>query len=208
MSIPVNTNGDTSFWNKYQSEKFAEIGLSNLAQSRDSLILRISTEIQSIEIRTTNFETFSGKIYNFTKKVSLNPDQQSKEVQNKWLSNKTAIKPTTARQVYELSKKLSIDTIPSEEQIKRWPIGADGMSYIIEYATPSTYSFKSYWEPSTSRYTLKEAAAIDNFTKELKATLELYTCFDTFINSLPAGTYHAGGILAITTTKKRLWKRR
>jgi hypothetical protein len=208
ISIPMTSRGDTSFWYKYQHEKFAEIGIEDLIHSKDSLVLRVSTEIQMVEIHMANFNTFTGKVYNFTKRVLREPYQQDREMRNKFLFNEKALKKTTARQIYELFKKFSIDTIPSQEQIKRWPMGFDGMSYIIEYATPSTYSFKSYWEPASSRYTLKEAAAIDNFTKELRAKLELYTSFDSFINSLPTGTYRAGGISVITTKKKQWWKNR
>lgn len=176
------------------------MGISNLIYSKDSLVLRFSTEIQAVEIRTADFKTFSGTLYNFTKKYV--PDSGQQEKQNKLLFNKTAIDKTTARQIYETFKKLSIDTVPSQEQIKRWPILSDGMIYVIEYATPSVYSFKSYGEPWVSRIELKEAAAIDDLVRELKVSLQLYTSFDSFINSLPVGTYHAGGISLITTSKE------
>ncbi len=178
------------------------MGMSNLIYSKDTMVLRFSTEIQAVEIRTADFKTFSGTLYNFTKKYVPDSCQQEKEKQSKLLFNKTAINKTAARQIYETFKKLSIDTVPSQEQIERWPMFSDGISYVIEYATPSVYSFKSYGEPWGSRNELKEAAAIDDLVRELKVSLPLYTSFDSFINSLPVGTYHAGGISLITTSKE------
>jgi hypothetical protein len=211
ISIPMTSSGDTSLSYQFQTERFAQIGLSSLVYSTDSLVLRFSTEIQAVEIRTADFKTFSGYLYNFTTRHSPYSREQNKETPNKLLFNKTALNKKTARQIYETFEKLSISDIPSEEKIKGRSIGSDGMTYIVENATPSTYSFKTYWEPSITRNRMKEVVPVDDFFRELRATLDMYTSFDSFVNSLPAGTYHAGGILTITTskeTKKRSRKNR
>ncbi|MNY75210.1 hypothetical protein D3C86_2144330 [compost metagenome] len=77
------------------------------------------------------------------------------------------------------------------------------MSYIIEHKTFSAYTFKTYWQPSLSRHQLKEAATLDDFIKEVEAKLELGTSYQAFLNKLPPGTYHTGGITTYTTSRKK-----
>lgn len=199
VSVPFYKSGDTSGHYKTQRKRIAQMKMRDPFVSKDSLLLRISSENWSVEIISTDLKTFAGRQYFFTKEVVPSGEQE-----NKGLLFKT--KPMSKSQalaVYEAFQKKSISSIPSENDIRGWSLGADGVSYLIEYSNPSTYSFKSYWEPSSSRYRLVEAAAVDDFVKEVEAKLELASSFLAFLNKLPAGTYHTGGITAYTNTGKK-----
>lgn len=199
VSVPVYKSGDTTLHYKTQRERIAQMKMRDPFVSKDSFLLRVSSENWSVEIISADLKTFEGRQYFFTKQVEPSGEQENKRL----LFKTKPMSKSQALAVYDTFQKKSISSIPSENDIRGWPLGADGVSYLIEYSNPSTYSFKSYWEPSSSRYRLVEAAAVDDFVKELNEKLELRTSFYAFLDKLPSGTYHAGGIAAYTNKGKK-----
>lgn len=199
VSVPVYKSGDTTLHYKWQRQRIASMKMMDPLASNYRLMLRISCENWSVEVKSINLKTISGRQYFYTRKVA----QQGGNSDGKLLFRVKRIRRSDALAILESFKKYSIASIPDQQDIPRWPFGADGMSYLIEYKTYSTYTFKSYWEPSSSRYELKEAAAIDGFVKEIEAKLELGTLFLAFLDKLPSGTYHTGGISTYTNRRKK-----
>lgn len=198
VSVPVYKSGDTTLSYKTQCKRIAQMKMRDPLISKDSFLLRVSTENWAVEVISADLRTFEGRQYFFTKQVVPSGGRGSEEL----LYKSKSMNKSQTLAVYEAFRKKSISSIPSESDIVGWPLGFDGTIYLIEYASPSTYSFKSYWEPSSSRYRLVEAAAVDDFVKEVEAKLELASSFLAFLNKLPAGTYHTGGITTHTNTEK------
>lgn len=199
VSVPLHKSGDTTGHYKIQRERIVRMKMRDPLVFRDSFLLRISNESWSVEVISADLKTFGGQRYFFTKQVVPSGGPEGKEL----LFKTKPMSQSQALAVYEAFKKYSVASIPSERDIAGWPLGADGVSYLIEHSGPSTYSFKSYWEPSSQRYRLKQAEAVDNFVKEVEVKLELATSFLAFLNKLPAGTYQTGGMNVYTNTSKK-----
>ena len=201
--VPTYGNGDTTLWFKWQQEKFEKAGLKNLTQTTDTLHFRFASEIQAVDIWTTNFLTFSGTLTNFT--TSYDPDghKREKKKEDKFFSESKHLDTSTARQVYELFIEKSIFEILPQDSINNWTDGLDGTTYFIEHSTKNSYSFKDYWTPSIFKDKVDEAKRFHEITERLEELLNLRQLFGQFINSLPYGTYRAGGIAIITTSKTR-----
>ncbi|SEJ84416.1 hypothetical protein SAMN05216327_12417 [Dyadobacter sp. SG02] len=199
VSIPVYKSGDTTLHYKWQRERIARMKMIDPLASNYAFLLRISCENWSVEIKSINFKTISGRQYFFTREVAAQSGNSDRDL----LFKVKRISRADALAIYQAFKKDSIKSIPDEQAIRGWPLGADGMSYLIEYKTYSAYTFKTYWEPSSSRHRLKEAAAIDDFVKAIEARLGLGKSFLAFLNTLPPGTYHTGGITVHTNTGKK-----
>lgn len=198
ISIPVYKSGDTSLHYKWQRERIADMKMIDPLASKYMFMMRISCENWSVELSSLNRKFLSGRLYLVTKKVDMSADSDGKI-----LFKAKRISPSDVMAIYRAFERYSIDTIPDQNVIHRWPLVFDGMTYIVEYKTFSTYTFKTYTEPSSSGYYVKEAAVIADFIKEIEARLELGTSYLAFLNKLPPGTYHTGGITTYTNTGKK-----
>ncbi|WP_375447547.1 hypothetical protein [uncultured Fibrella sp.] len=202
LSIPLYGSGDTSLWFNWQKEKFSQVGLLDLVTATDSLHVRLSTETQAVDIWTSDLKTFHGSFANFTTRYDPEKIRNPSKKQDRIFSRKVALSPAVAGQIHALIDELTILSIPTSEQIEGWGLGADGNTYLIEQSTPSQYTFKEYWTPSTFKDRLKEAAIIQQFIDELDTRLQMKSSFRTFINTLPKGTYRAGGLMLITSSSR------
>jgi hypothetical protein len=199
ISIPMYGMSDTTLWYKWQQKSFEQIGLPNLATSKDSLHFRFSTETQAVDIWTADYKTFYGTFSNFT--TSEDNDKHPKP--SKFYSNKTSLDTAISRKIYDIFRELSIFEIPTDASIKGWFPGNDGDEYVIEYSTPAKYSFKTYWTPSEYKDKIKEAELIYNLATRLEVVLEMRKSFGTFINTLPLGCYHSGSMFIMCTSKHK-----
>lgn len=199
VSVPVYKSGDTTGYYKILRQRIAQMKMHDPIASNYALLLRVSCENWSVEVRSINLKTISGTVYFFTRKVGTPGGNSDGE----FFFKKKRMSRSKALAISQSFQKHEIASIPDQKDIRRWPFGSDGMDYLIEHKDHSTYTFKTYWEPSSSRYQVKEAAAIDDFIREIESTLELPASFLTFLNKLPRGTYHTGGITAYTNTGKK-----
>ena len=193
--IPCYKNGQVSLWYRWTQNNNNKAGLPDLSQTTDTLHFRFSTETQAIDIWTKDYKVFKGTFANHT------TSEPCKDClikgKSKYYSRKYDLDSSTAREVYDLFCKLSIFRIPNQDSIKGWTNGFDGEEFIIEYSTPSHYSFKEYWSPDGYKNEIKEAALIDSLANQLKSKLEMNISFHAFIDLLPSGTYHAGSYILI-----------
>ena len=198
--VPTYKDGDTTLWFKLQQEKFEKAGLSDLTKSTDALHFRFSSEIQAVDIWTTDFLTFSGTQTNFTTSYNPNGHKRKKEI---FFSKANLIDTATAMKVYNLFIEKSIFEIAPQDSIKDWSSGKDGVTYFIEYTTSNIYSFKDYWSPETFKNKITAAKNIYEIAQKLEELLNLEQSFGHFINSLPSGTYRGGGIEIIMNSKRK-----
>lgn len=208
LEIPIDNNGDTTFWYRILQKKIGHIGLSELTKSKDSLHFRISTETQVIEIWTSDFKVFNGVFTNFATSYCRKNYKRKHPKPDKYYINQTVLDSAKARHVFNVFDSLSVFSIPTEDSIEGWLGGFDGITYIIECTTPSKYTFKSYWSPHYYKNEIKEAYIIDSLVKHLESTLSMRASFEVFISTLPSGCYSVGGAMVTCRQKTKKHKRR
>jgi hypothetical protein len=202
LDFPLN---DSSFWEGMRLKNLKKLGLSDLTKSKVNLHFRLASEIQVVDIWSTDNKRFDGILVNFTSRYDKMEQKIGKSKANKYFTKKVNLDTTKAREVYNLFRNLSVFTIPTDLSIKGWQKGDDGVTYIIEHSTPTTYSFKDYWTPSYYKDEIKEAETIDSLVREVDKTLQMKHSFAVFIQTLPYGCYMAGS--NIFTCKENKVKR-
>jgi hypothetical protein len=82
--------------------------------------------------------------------------------------------------------------IPTEDSIKGWERGFDGITYKIEYSTKHYYSFKTYWTP-TAQDSLKEAIQVQSFIDSAFLLSNANETWRVFEKSIPFECYMNDG---------------
>jgi hypothetical protein len=208
ISIPLMKNGDTTYcWNWIDGLE-SDLDLPHLIDSKDSINFRFWMSGQAIDIWTPDNKTYYGKITNYTKSYeSYNMEKQTQKA-SKTYYNQTLIDTALARKVAGLYQ--SIIFVPSEDSIKGWSSGFDGVIYVFETSTSSNYSFKKYWTPAAQDSTLKEARQIQAFVENIYAILGLENEYEKFFQTLAPGayTYDDFRIMTKPTARQRKkWER-
>ncbi|MBB2147232.1 hypothetical protein GM921_17155 [Pedobacter sp. LMG 31464] len=179
--------GDTA-WFKRDKEFQRTLNLKDFEKSSDEFNFRFQNLGQVIEI-TKDSSSIDGYITNYiyhTKKSTRNKTET--------LSNKITLSSEQAKSIYNIVLKSKILNLQSDNKIKNWKKGFDGITYVIEHADKKTYWLKNYWTPS-AQDSIPEALMILNFVKKLSDTLNLKETYTTFKNDLPKnGCYNSGGM--------------
>lgn len=207
IQISVYRNKDTTLWYTWTKENIQKIGLQDLTKTTQPLHFRFWTGRQAVDIWTSDNRTFEGKFISYTREYDPEKYKTDKPRPEKFYSKVDAIDTATARQVYEFAHSQRLFEVPFQDSIKGWSNGTDGDTYLVEFATPTSYSLKDYWTPQIQKG-ISEAAIIDTVFKYLKETLNMNRVWTIFINGLPKGCYHAGSLFIICNDKKTKKKNR
>lgn len=164
IDVKIYKNGDTSLWYKWRTELGEKLQLDKLVNSTDSLHFRFWQDGQAVDIWTNDYKTFKGTVTNYLKKYSKISSCKENTKHQKVYTNKIPLDTLQAREAYNLIIEYSLFTIPSEEKIKEWTKGKDGVTYLIEISTVNSYTFKSFWEPASQK-NIVEAKKIVAFCK-------------------------------------------
>ena len=207
IQVPVYRDKDTTLWYILTKENLQKIGLQDLTTSTQPLHFRFWTERQVVDIWTTDNKTFEGNFISYTKEYDPDKYKTDKPKPEKFYSKVDHIDTAVARQLYEFLQAQRLFEVPFQDSIKGWSNGTDGDTYLVEFATPTNYSFKDYWTPQIQKG-ISEAAIIDTVYKYLKVALNFNGAWSTFINRLPKGCYHAGSLFITCNDKKPKKKNR
>lgn len=195
-------NGDTTFLFNWFQKRNLKAGLKDLTKTKESLHVRFSTERQAIDIWTSDYQTFYGKLTNLTYRI-YKDKKERKHNAKKFYSETIALDTFKSKQIFKIFQSKGIIDLPPQDSIEGWGNGFDGITYVIEKSTPSYYSFKSYWTPGAYKDEIDKAKKFYEVIQQLETNLKLNEIFYKFIKTLPKGTYTAGGISLITISKKR-----
>jgi hypothetical protein len=201
IQVPVYRQKDTTLWYIWTKENIQKIGLQDLTKTTQLLHFRFWTERQVIDIWTVDNTTFEGKFISYTKEYDPAKYKTNKPKPEKFYSKVDDIDTATARTIYQFAYNQRLFEVPFQDSVKGWSNGTDGDTYLVEYSTPTHYSFKDYWTPQIQKG-ISEAAIINTVDKFLKATLHMDTNWSLFIKGLPKGCYHAGSLF-ITCNKTK-----
>jgi hypothetical protein len=201
QSKRLDPQSDTAFWCKLKAHDAGRIGLADLTTSTDSLHFRYWMENQAVEVWTKDFVHFDGIISNHTEKVELNTKTGLPAKKPKYYSNKTKLSPAEARNVFDLFNRAQVFQIPTDKQVKGWEDGLDGEVFLLEYATSSTYSFKTWWTPS-AQHKVPEADTLVSLNQQLRQLINLGANWSSFLATLPRGCYTYGEITMVCPITK------
>ncbi len=170
--------GDTTFWYKLQCEKCAKLNLPLLISSNDNFYFRFWTDDQSVDIWSADGLSFNGMVTSFTNSYIENSAGKPSKKQSEIFFKQENLDTALARKAYALTTHIA--EIPTDKSIKGWNQGFDGIEYLIETSTASTYNFRTYWTPSAQDSSLVEAKKIQAFAKEQDSLLGLRHKYHVF----------------------------
>lgn len=188
LSQTKTIKGDTAYWFKRNKIFQRALNLKDFKKSTGEFNFRISYYGQVIEIEKDSF-SINGYITNYTyhtKKANGNKTDT--------LFNKIILSSEKAKNAYNIIINSGILKLPSDNKIKNWKQGMDGITYIVEHSDKKDYWLKSYWTPS-AQDSIPEALIMLNFIKKLSDSLNLEEMYTSFKDGLPKqGCYNSGGM--------------
>lgn len=191
---------DTTATYNWFRENVVKLGMKDLMRSSDPVHFRFWCRNQVLEIWSHDQKSFRGELVSYTSKHSPNEFSNSGK-EEKFLSKHIIIDPDMATRIYERATEVALFDLPLQAKIKGYKMGVDGYSVSLEYAEPLKYSMKDYWSPK-SQATVPEAKLIADFETFLETKLGLRDKWDMFIDGLPKGCYHTGGLTVVCNSKK------
>ena len=157
------TNGDTSFWYKYQNIVINDLSLSRLDTSTAPFHFRIWRTNQVLDIWQTCDASYAGQLTSWVTELAPTKEKPI----DRTLIDKRILSKDTLKNIFNFIETSQIMKIPTDDSIKGWKHGFDGVTYIIESSTKTTYSFKTYWTPKAQDTTLAEAKYLQSFVDNI-----------------------------------------
>lgn len=194
----LSSTGDTTFWVKYQQIVMNELSLPRLDTSRNLFYFRVWKANQVIDISSNINDTYSAKITTWTSEYVPENEKHT----NRILIYKVAISADTVHTMLSLIKSSTILNLPTDNLIKGWKQGLDGITYIIEYSTNEQYSFKTYWTPQTQD-NLREAKLVLSLVDSIFELAAAKNIWQTFSKTIPYECYINGGNIACKILTKK-----
>ena len=194
----LSVTGDTTFWFKYQQTVIKELSLSNLHTTTNSFYFRLWKANQVIDIWYNINGFYEGEITSWTSEYVPNDEKKT----DRTLINKITINADTVNHLVELIKSSTILNLPTDNLIKGWKQGFDGITYIVEFSTPKQYSFKTYWTPAIQD-TLNEAKIVQSFVDDFSELANTKNVWQTFSKIIPYECYINGGNIACKVLTKK-----
>ncbi|MDB5221808.1 MAG: hypothetical protein JWN83_475 [Chitinophagaceae bacterium] len=197
----VSSNGDTSFSYKYQLKKAEKLSLPLLDTSSYNKYYRIWSDRQVIDLWQNINGAFSGRLTTWADEYVSNKEEPTYRsfIVIKKLSD------DTIKLLMSLINISNILSLPSDDSIKGWRRGFDGITYIIEQSSKENYSFKTYWTPRVQD-SLKEAKQVQEFIDSIFFLTNAPNILKEFSKAIPYECYFNGGIgvaCKILTKKER-----
>jgi hypothetical protein len=192
-------SGDTTFWYNLRSDEWKKVGIEEIANSQNLLRTRISTFNKIVEIWTEDDSIFHGMQVLYFATADLNYVKGPFYYSKREMLNKD-----TAKLVQQLILDYKVHELPTQDSIMGWGynriIYTDLDQYFIEHSTVSSYSFKTYDDPSVYK-SIPEAARFAEFLNELNTLLGQQLKLDYFFNSLPNDNCYSVGCSLIKCKK-------
>lgn len=115
----------------------------------------------------------------------------------------------TVKSVNTLFESSGMLNLQSDDSIKNWKIGDDGVTYIIESLVEEKYTFKTYWTPKAQK-NLKEAKQVQSFIEQLFRLVNEKSNREKFEKEVPYECFFSGMIILcnnVTSEQKIAFKK-
>jgi hypothetical protein len=178
----LTADSDTIFWSGYYKKLKNEIGLEPTDKIQTDFYFRFWDGAKVIELRRIDNKLLGT--------VTFLIQQYRKNKEGRLYYKKNTLTDQSTEIIFELVIKYKINDIPTDEQIKGWDGGFDGITYTIEYADYDSYSFKNYWTPTQYQDKLIEARQLVDFIDNLNNIEELKTLKKKFMSRQPFSSWY------------------
>lgn len=183
--------GDTAFYYKGNRALARTLNLTDFERSTNEFNFRFRSNGQIVEI-SKDSTNYSGSITNF-----IYHSKKANRSRTETLSNKIVLSSKQSEEVFNIIQISKVIELPTDEMIKDWQRGSDGITYIIEHSDEKIYWSKNYWTPS-AQDSIPESIVILDFIKKLSDTLGLQQAYSSFRKTLPkTGCYSFGSMSTI-----------
>jgi len=194
-------DGDSTFWFRHQTAIARKLSLPLLDTSTKAEYIRIWTNKQAIDLWQEYDGEFKGILTTWTDEYT----HYNEEPTNRTFIQTKQLSGDSIRLLVELLKSSKILFLPTDDSIKRWQQGFDGITYIIEHSKKDNYTFKSYWTPK-AQDSLKEAIQVQTFVDNAFSLANAQAVWKEFSKEIPFESYYNGGpgvAVRILTEKER-----
>ena len=179
QSKVLTADSDTVFWSGYYKKIESRIGLEPTEKIQSDFCFRfwegpVVIELRQVDNKLLGTATFL--LQEFRKEGRL------------YFKKYTLTEPTT-KAIYDLVTKYKIKDLATDNQIKGWGGGLDGITYITEWADKDSYSFKNYWTPTHYQDKLVEAKRLVDFVGDLNKIVELNKLGGEFMEQQPFSSW-------------------
>ena len=193
------SNGDTSIWYKYQLIVINDLSLTRLDTSSSLFYFRIWKTNQVLDVWKNKEGSYSGLLTTWVTEHTPNNEKQT----DRTLIDKKSLQLDSVKLIIELIESSQILKLPTDDSIKGWRHGFDGLTYITEYSTQTSYSFKTYWTPTAQDTSLNEAKFVQSFVDTIFNLSNAKTIWQNFQKSIPYECYNVGGSIGCKVVTKK-----
>jgi hypothetical protein len=193
------TNGDTSFWYKYQKIVIKDLSLFRLDTSTAPFHFRIWKTNQVLDIWQTSDASYAGQLTSWVRELAPTNEKPT----GRTLIDKRILNANTLKDIISFIETSQIVKLPTDDSIKGWKHGFDGVTYIIEFSTKATYSFKTYWTPKAQDRTLAEAKYLQSFVDKIFDLSNGAGVWKQFEKNVPYECYIVGGTIRCKVLTKK-----
>jgi len=197
----LSADSDTTFWYSYNLNRVHQLKMPDLWQSDTTYQWRLwfNGQTTSYVIDSRHNE---GLLTLYTQEYK-NPITE--ELSQRIFSKSYTLGTKQLKSIDSLKEAMDIRNIPTDKQIKGWGdvMDLDGVTYVIEEADQSIYSFKSYWTPSAIH--VDEAKRLKRFIEAVEKLINFKKLHEEFTQLIPFGSYNTGGsviALKVMTAKE------
>ena len=195
----IDSNGDTLLWYKYQRTVINNLLLTRLETSSSNYYFRFWKTNQVLDIWKNTDNSLAGQLTTWVTERTPAKEKSTNRIQ----ISKKKVQKDTVKLIYDLIEKYKVQQLPTDDSIKGWKKGFDGITYITEFASKLNYDFKLYWAPSTQDSTLQEAKFVQSFVDILFQSCNANVLWKKFEKTIPFECYTYGGInICKAVTKK------
>ena len=131
------------YWKPYYDRICTLANIPVFDSSRQSFHLRIYSAAQLIDFFETSPSVYSGVLYQWTREYVPLPEPSTGRI----YCLQQPLTPYQIDRLLQLWRSSGMDTLRSQEKIKGWDTGLDGLTYVFESVDKGIYLFRSYWTP-------------------------------------------------------------
>jgi hypothetical protein len=183
----MDTTDNSYKWDDGFPYKVASIGLRDLRQSKDSIYIRFWCGWKAFEVWTLNGKNYKGSLYVFS------GGKIEGDTTGRYFTSSVTIDSAKIEEVVSLLNSLHNIPLPVRDTLHKGDeMILDGTFFQVEYATPTLYSYRVYYNPASLYFKTKKVE------KDLDSILNPHVVFNRLIDSLPHGMYGTGGNGAIS----------
>ena len=183
--------GDTTYWLAIQKDLYQKLDMDNLISSDNKFHFRYWEYGLFVDLLENDSNNLNGLITNYIIKYEY--DKKSDNyIQKHSISRKTVIDTVQSAKLFHLIQRSHLQNIPTDNEIKNWGFGKDGITYIFQIVDDDSLSFKTFWEPADQPDSVYQAKEIRTFIEKMYDILKLQELQESFQNNLAPGLYTVG----------------